>query len=196
MEKANEELAADVEVASKKFLAKVAEQEDEEGQQAERVRAFVAALRSGEFRQTKGVLHRPDDPTRTSGTVGHCCLGVACEVAMRGGLVLDRVVVQTSGDPRTWFGIVNPSGDDIGSKETLPGRVHRWFGFVETNPYLLVPREVMERAEATVAASWREDRRYSASSLNDDMELPFPLIADCFEYTFLREDWDAERVAN
>ena len=185
-----------MEEANKEFLARAAKGEQEDEQRVARVRAFVAALRSGQFRQTHGVLHRPDDPARNVGNVGHCCLGVACEVAISGGLVLDRIVVPAHGDPRTWFGIVDPVGNDIGSKETLPSPVKDWFGFDDSNPYLLVPREVAEKADVTFANFWSKEKYFSASSLNDDFQFSFPWIADCFEYTFLREDWNATRAAN
>jgi hypothetical protein len=179
-----------------KFTKRVERDAAVEPQRLKRVRAFLAALRSGKFHQTQGVLHRPDDERRTAGTVGHCCLGVACEVAISGGLTLDRIVVPCNGDPRTWFGIVNPIGNDIGNKEVLPVPVIQWYSFGGPNPYVLAPREVMEKADATFGNRWTEGQLFSASSLNDDHGLSFELIADCFEYTYLREDWDAAHAAS
>ncbi len=46
---------------------------------------LVAALRSGEYTQTKGRLHRVEvsdefDGFKEKPAVGYCCLGVACEL--------------------------------------------------------------------------------------------------------------------
>jgi hypothetical protein len=41
---------------------------------------WVAALRSGEYKQTRGVL---------ADKQGFCCLGVLCEIAVRGGAIDD-----------------------------------------------------------------------------------------------------------
>jgi hypothetical protein len=38
---------------------------------------WVAALRSGKFKQTAEALKKEEE----DGTVGHCCLGVLCEVS-------------------------------------------------------------------------------------------------------------------
>jgi len=48
--------------------------------------AWVAALRSGEYAQTTAVLTRL---SYGGEVVGHCCLGVACEVAVKAGLDVD-----------------------------------------------------------------------------------------------------------
>lgn len=39
---------------------------------------WLKALRSGKYRQTRGKL---------KGKVGHCCLGVACEIAKKEGVI-------------------------------------------------------------------------------------------------------------
>jgi hypothetical protein len=66
------------------------------------MRTFVHALRWGGFVQTRGTMHRPGDVEREAGKPGHCCLGVMCEVAIKGGLPLGRTVSQGE-DPRTSF---------------------------------------------------------------------------------------------
>lgn len=43
---------------------------------------WLAALRSGEYEQGKGVLRR----VGTSGNKEYCCLGVLCELAVRSGV--------------------------------------------------------------------------------------------------------------
>jgi hypothetical protein len=46
-------------------------------------RAWIAALRSGKYAQTREVLCRLDEKGEP---VGYCCLGVACEVAREHGI--------------------------------------------------------------------------------------------------------------
>ena len=76
-------------------------------------RAWVKALRSGKYKQTKEALTRinPD----TGEIVGNCCLGVACELAVKAGVQLDPY----------------PSGDTLyyGTENTvLPPAVQKWLG--------------------------------------------------------------------
>ena len=166
------------------------EREKELKQHKARIRALVAALRSGDYAQTVGVLHRPDLPSRVVGLGGHCCLGVACEVAIKGGAPVLQYVDETSAakDPRSkFFSADNP---DDSSFESMPFVVFSWFGFDSSNPVLRVPREVMEQALPEFANFWNPDREFRATTLNDDHHLTLPLIGDCFEYTFLREDWE------
>ena len=75
---------------------------------------WIAALRSGDYKQTKGLL---------SDGFRHCCLGVACEVyqAEVGDLRVDRR-----------SGITRYDGED----SRLPLRVARWLGFQESDPLL------------------------------------------------------------
>ena len=70
---------------------------------------WTDALRSGKYRQGDSYLHQGDK---------FCCLGVACDVAIKNGLELP----------------VEPSGDidDVttynGADTILPDRVQRWLG--------------------------------------------------------------------
>lgn len=48
----------------------------------ENIRKWVDALRSGEYQQIQGWLGKPGK--------GFCCLGVACEVAIKDGLDLSK----------------------------------------------------------------------------------------------------------
>lgn len=48
----------------------------------ENARLWVAALRSGRYRRTTGMLHRAKG--------GYCCLGVACEVYIQSGGKLEK----------------------------------------------------------------------------------------------------------
>ena len=49
---------------------------------------------------------------------------------------------------------------------------------------------IKELPRSALAAIWTPDGRFKATVLNDAHGLSFARIADCFEYTFLREDWD------
>ena len=71
---------------------------------------WVAALRSGEYTQGKDVLA---DSARTK----HCCLGVLCEVAIKGGL---EVTVETPPD--------HDAAIFDNSKAFLPVSVADWAG--------------------------------------------------------------------
>lgn len=67
---------------------------------------WVAALRSGKYRQTVGTLEDAE---------GFCCLGVACRVAMDHGLFLDR---------KSKDGAVYYNDEDC----YLPDEVVKWLG--------------------------------------------------------------------
>lgn len=56
----------------------------------ENAKKWVAALRSGEFKQGKYVLHQVD-------TDSYCCLGVGCKVAMANGVQLETGTIQIDG---------------------------------------------------------------------------------------------------
>jgi hypothetical protein len=91
------------------------------------MRKWVEALRSGEFNQTKYVLH--DD-------VGYCCLGVACEVYARetGKGSWGELVCSTDGSQEGY--VFMNSGTT-----TLPEEVSKWFGIksrTPRNPEILV----------------------------------------------------------
>ena len=69
---------------------------------------WVAALRSGEFEQTSGVL-------ANRGRTAHCCLGVLCEVAIKEGLSMEV-------RPRSEFTCFNDEDAN------LPAEVLDWAG--------------------------------------------------------------------
>lgn len=87
--------------------------------QRDRVRRWVAALRSGEFKQGREVLRRGDE---------FCCLGVACELYRRevGGAWEDY--------PRPpqgqWFKIGSSTYVDA----FLPRKVRDWLGLPSVDP--------------------------------------------------------------
>lgn len=115
---------------------------------------WVAALRSGEYKQTDGTLHRTagDDE-------GYCCLGVLCDIAVKAGVIRSlnegsREVFETG------------TGWEAG---VLPAKVQRWAGLDSDNP--MVRRNTNGRYESSLA------------SLNDD-GCSFGEIADLIEEQF------------
>lgn len=82
---------------------------------------FYAALRGDEFAQGQEALEK----VYSDGTVLHCCLGVACRVAMRQGLKLQDMPDQREGYKVTTFD---------GHDGYLPESVQCWFAYPEDNP--------------------------------------------------------------
>lgn len=83
-------------------------------------RKWVEALRSGEFKQTTSYLHWKEE-----GKSSFCCLGVACELALRDGVKL----LVTSAD------IEDSSEEGAVSYDTeydsLPASVVEWLGIID-----------------------------------------------------------------
>lgn len=86
---------------------------------------WVAALRSGEYQQGYGVLHRKVD-----GNDMYCCLGILCEVARQSGLNL-RIQSHEGNS------VVSYDGYD----DFLPASVKDWAGLESPNPGTQVPVE-------------------------------------------------------
>lgn len=147
-----------------------------------RRRGLVAGLRSGDYAQTRGVLHQVTGAGDRQ--IGFCCLGVACEVAIAQGLELLR---------STYADCMHYDGRG----KTLPPAATRWFHFDDENPYLRIPDEV---ADEVTNKRFQEERvrprtLWSASDLNDLYKFTLAQIADCFEYTYLPQDWEQTRAA-
>lgn len=86
---------------------------------------WVAALRSGDFKQAKrklAVKNNPETP------MAHCCLGVLCELAVEDGIVEARNVPYG-------IGVIREFGKDDTRSWTqaqLPEEVAEWAGFVSS----------------------------------------------------------------
>lgn len=127
------------------------------------IKKWVEALRSGEYKQTTGKLHRvtlnenlPEEPP------GMCCLGVLCDLAAKAGVVtrvVDGMLMRYDGETHV-----------------LPPVVRDWAGLGFDNPY--VKYEVY--FEDGPAAAYDP-----VSVLNDDHRLGFSEIADAIEATYL-----------
>jgi hypothetical protein len=151
----------------------------------ERVSELVVALRSGAWPQTTGRLRKEDN-----GSVSFCCLGVACELALRQG-VGHRI------DSLYYSGPQDGSGE-VGHRYQLPAAAIEWYGFSNSNPLIkILCREI----PANHHSGWCEDCRaeggvhrneecdnlivVAATDANDEMGLDFNQIADGFERMYL-----------
>jgi hypothetical protein len=149
----------------------------------ERRRALVSALKSGKWVQTCGALRRGGEHGPGG---GFCCLGVACEMAIKDGLGLP-VVPSISG--RYTYGTTADS-----SQVKLPEVARQWYGFRDRDPSLQVPQRYVN-ISGWVAVYWQPNWEAAASTLNDNAKLTLPQIGECFQYTFLRDEWEAEHGA-
>lgn len=114
---------------------------------------WVAALRSGEYAQGRDALH-----VRHGGGSKFCCLGVACDLAEKAGIV--RAEESTVLRGRTRYVAAEDATD--GGTAFLPIAVADWLG-VSCDPLVT-----------------REGRPVCLSTLND-MNIPFSIIADLIE---------------
>lgn len=128
-----------------------------------RVELLVRALESGEYRKGTGLLHKITDKGEE-----WCCLGVACDIAARGGCQVIREMFNGA----ECFG---------GERQVLPPSVMRWFGFEESKPQLL-----REDGIPVTATMWNDHGPDGKNAPEDD----FTRIAAAFRRTFL-EDRDA-----
>lgn len=102
---------------------------------AEVRRRWLAALRSGEFRQGRGALHQVDG----AGVATFCCLGVLCHLAHA-----DGVVTRTDRRGLVRYGDALEAG-------ALPVEVRRWAGLLSPDPLVVDPTAPDEAAECLSA---------------------------------------------
>ena len=94
----------------------------------ERALELAAALRSGEYEQGKNLLCRKLE----DGTMTWCCLGVACDLAVKAGVP----VTVTESDEFEWANHQKYRKIAYNGKDGLPpGEVQRYFGFAVENGY-------------------------------------------------------------
>ena len=152
----------------------------------EHMRLWVDALRSGEFTQTKGVNYRPEpfegDEDLEPQPAGYCCLGVACEVAVKNGFVFMDYTTDEPlpADEQGWW---RGEGD-------LPSEVRDWLGLTRSNPTI-----------ADVPATWTPKWRYAtpktepvttAIIANDELGWTFAQIADALEAKYLSDSTEED----
>jgi hypothetical protein len=117
---------------------------------------WIEALRSGEYKQTQGVLCNLE-------TGGFCCLGVACEVYQKSVLPKDRMIVKEK--------LVNLCQPDVPSKlvlcrsygndkeldtsntGSLPEKVKEWLGIDSHTGALGGESEVSRKYPSLMAAN-------------------------------------------
>lgn len=125
-------------------------------------RQWIAALRSGEYVQGRSALKT----TRFDGTVEHCCLGVAEELAGTEQLLLACPEPNCAAAHGTHFG---PEGE----KGILTAQGRAWLGVNTSDPKVTVEEGEVVRA----------------TELNDSHRWTFEQIADAFEQEWgLAED--------
>lgn len=130
----------------------------------ERIKLWIDALRSGDYKQTTGCL--------VDGN-GYCCLGVGTEVAIKNGLPYRRV------------GLVGyrPESDPESEPENtvLPKAVADWYG-VSENPDLLFPYPDYDPDYPEDGPEFYDP---PASEVNDEWEFDFIRIAELLESKYL-----------
>jgi hypothetical protein len=84
---------------------------------------WIAALRSGKYKQTKGYLCVDKEFTQAPITYkpGHCCLGVLCEIAIEEGLEIEK-----NSSIKLLGGSNSPSSSYNDEKSFLPYEVQVW----------------------------------------------------------------------
>lgn len=134
----------------------------------EAIAEWVAALRSGKYQQAREELAVLFD----DGTMGFCCLGVACEIfADRVGITRKPHGIYTDAYGYAWKedGHTGPTV----VHGILPQPVIDYLGVENGNPSLL-----------------RGDS--SCTQMNDADQADFDAIADAIEAEYLQEDDDAD----
>jgi hypothetical protein len=87
---------------------------------------WVAALRSGAYRQGTGALKVT---TRVGEGTGYCCLGVLCELAVTAGMIPPPTKTDGLSSDHWTYGIGESVHDTI-----LPAIVRDWAGILSRNP--------------------------------------------------------------
>lgn len=167
------------------------------------------ALRSGEFTQARGTLNRAKVPGWISEaladpgshqhqqalddnekTLGQCCLGVACEIAVREEVVQRRLIDHDDRNLSVVYEYGNFGADPnitFYSDSFLPKEVQLWLGVPSGDILFQLEGEKLQKALAAGVEFY--NRQYdrdgklvvSASVLNDRMGFTFDDMADLFE---------------
>lgn len=121
--------------------------------------AWVAALRSGEYKQGHGALCQ-DDP-EAEGEKLYCCLGVLAELAAEAGIVSPaKKEAKEEGVSVRWL-YSSKSGD---YSSFLSREMRKWAGIEDLDPTVLI-----------------HSRSVPLSKLNDELGYTFDDIADVLE---------------
>lgn len=129
------------------------------------VQDWIIALRSGLYTQTTEVLRRSIIEEGTC-KVGHCCLGVLCELVVHNGLIPEA---KWDGD---CFVTPNPDFDEENDEDDFFGRLLTDESELPVLVRRLIPElKCMEESELI--------------NMNDDQRLTFEQIANYLEQTIL-----------
>jgi hypothetical protein len=124
---------------------------------------WIAALRSGEYKQTTGVLARMHYSSPDGSQLHHCCLGVLCEV-----VGLKREPTPWNINIHQYFtGHHEEEGWPEAVETTLPDALAKSLGFPQAE-------------HGTDGDGWLPESRVSLAQLNDDGST-FDEIADLIE---------------
>jgi hypothetical protein len=130
---------------------------------------WVAALRSGEYRQGNGQLKQthPDRSTLDKIEYTHCCLGVLCEIAVEDGVIGPDEAHTYSSAVRSF----------VGQTLFLPEQVVDWAGLTSDNPDVEITEdEYDEEAGEDLPLT----KRLALAELNDDHK-SFAYLADLID---------------
>jgi hypothetical protein len=131
----------------------------------QRRKNFTAALRSGKYQQGAGQL----SARSIDDTWHHCCLGVACLVAIEDGMPM----VATAFEGEMTY---TPAGAQTGETTLPPRALADWYGWRDIDPML-----PFVDAEHPV----EENFHLSAASINDGQGWDFAQIADAFDTEYV-----------
>jgi hypothetical protein len=128
---------------------------------------WIAALRSGKYKQAFGTLHKFDEDRPED--EGFCCLGVLCEIAVQDGVVKPY----RGRDSDKFMGYVPSDFDED-------------HGFAD---YDLLPSDVKDWADISSSDGGYghqedDEHRDSLTKRNDEDRLSFLEIADIIEKNF------------
>lgn len=109
---------------------------------------WTEALRSGDYDQATGTLVQID--TNSGDVVGHCCLGVLCDLAVKAGVAVDyegptkHVGEYDPTDPEDmyWTGVTYDSNDAL-----LPPSVRDWAGMKTSDGTVDIPWDAPDNSE-------------------------------------------------
>lgn len=144
------------------------------------MRLWVAALRSKKFKQTRGNLKRIS--LITDEVIGHCCLGVICELAIEHGVNI-HAVTAAHGEGADSAAVVF-----LGSSGYLPTLALTWLGFEGTEQER--QGDILVSQGDIVISVDADGATITAVGANDNLGWDFDRIADEAEkyYRLLEDD--------
>lgn len=147
----------------------------------ENIRKWVAALRSGEYKQGERYLLSASPKTLEP---KYCCLGVACSISSD----LLNLDFKKSGKLTTPEGIELYTYTYNGSDSFLPDAVMEWLGIDQESP--AIPAYLLPYDDQVL--SYNISGSVELAALNDDMGYNFNQIADLIEKAYINEEEEDE----